>query len=534
VRSGLSGSLLAICAVIASACDPCAGTPSCRGPEHVAYTGHMVERATERSAPGTVVTFIRTGGVQLAADTIRAAAASDGFFLLSASANSGGDVTGILRIGPPNRPTFDVPNIVLHTTTVNGDGGDLGRLVVDPFIMFVAEVRSRLAGSPIGIPYANVTFRRTGGIAVDQEVINTSTDISGRFIIAPNARQAGVLQGIITISASGFAHTFDIPVSLETIYQDVTPHDVSVLNIGASLLWAGEIYRRGSNEPAAGIPVDFVRTSGLAVTPSSFTSTTTVGGLFAIQPAPLGEGELVGTITVHPPAPWSVFSVPNVRVHTVADDTVRLAGRWGYGAQVFGAVQLLYRTTMQPVDSGASIIFRRTGGALTQPDTFVNQVNQFGSVGVQLAASAAGEVIGNLEVRLGEPYGTEVISGKHLASAEDDVQRFAGTHLVGRWFPQFAQLLDSVTHAPIPGARVSFTRVSGVAFAPDPYITTPNADGYFALRPQPLADGEVIGNMTFELPPPYRNATALGIHLKSSMDDSLRFVAAWFIAPSKP
>jgi hypothetical protein len=80
---------------------------------------------------------------------------------------------------------------------------------------------------------------------------------------------------------------------------------------------------------------------------------------------------------------------------------------------------------------------------------------------------------------------------------------------------------------------VVFKRVSGVGIRPDPFIVTPNADGYFGLRPQPLADGEVVGDITFELPAPYRNTTVPGVRLRTTMDDTLRFVGAWFPAPPR-
>lgn len=55
--------------VAVTACDPCAGTPSCRVSPRVSYTGHVVERTTSRSVEGAALTFIRTGGVALAEDT---------------------------------------------------------------------------------------------------------------------------------------------------------------------------------------------------------------------------------------------------------------------------------------------------------------------------------------------------------------------------------------------------------------------------------------------------------------------------------
>jgi len=524
---------LLLASAVLAACDPCAGTPSCRSGAHVSYTVHVVERATGRSVAGTVVTFVRTSGVELVTDTVRSVSDASGFLQLAADAHSDGDVVGNLHVTPVGRPSYDVSGITLHTTTVSGDGGDLGRIVIDPYILFMAEVQNRLVNSSAGIPNATVTFTRTGGLQIDPPTIHVITDSYGRFLLAPAVSQGGTLEGVLTIDAPGFPRSYQIPTRIDTRYQDVAIRDVTVVKLGAALLWAGEVYRRGTNQHVSGIRVDFQRSSGIAVDPTQFTTATNEFGLFAIQPTPLGEGALVGTVTVHPPAPWATITAPNVRVYTVADDIVRLAGRWGYGAQAYGAIELRYRTTGLPVDSGAAVIFRRTAGVRTQPDSQTNYVNQFGFFGVQLPGDTLGDVVGDFEVRLGEPYGTDIIRGLHLPSLEDDIQHVYGTYLVGRWFPQIAQLIDSETLKPIPGARVSFTRVTGVQIAPDPYVVTPNPDGYFGIRPQPLSDGDVVGTLTFLLPPPYTTVTVQGIHLSSSMDDTLRFIGAFSFARPK-
>lgn len=514
-------------------CEPCAGTSICGQGVHVSYTGHIVERATQQSVAGARVTFTRTGGIALVSSAINAYTDSHGFFRLAAEASTEGAVIGTLRVAPPGRPSYDVRGLSLQTTTISGDGGNLGRLVADPYIMFIAELRSRLLGAGSGLARASVTFRRTGGIRISQEVIATAADAYGRFYLDPQALEPGTLEGIVTVSAPGFPRSYDIPVQIETRYQDVIVRDVAVLNVGGGLLWAGEVYHRGSNRHVAGIPVDFQRTSGLAVTPERFSTTTNDIGLFAIQPTPLGEGEMVGTVTVHPPTPWAPIVVPNVRVYTFDSDIVRLATRIPYGAQAFGAIELRYRTTMTPVTAGAAVVFRRTGGVPAQPDSSADIVNSFGFAPVLLGTEANGDVIGDIEVQLGEPYGTQIIRGVRVKSSEDDIQRFLGTYPVGRWFPQVAHLADSATGRAIPGARVVFTREDGVPFTPNPYIVIPNADGYFGIRPQPLADGDVVGTLTFELPAPYPSASVRGIHLQTSTNDTLRFIGTWLFAKPK-
>lgn len=513
-----------------AACDPCAGTSGCRDGDHISYVGHIVEHASGRSVGGVPVTFIRTSGVSIAIDTLRAISDGAGFFHLETTTSASGDVIGTIHVAPPGRDAYDMAGVVMHTTRVGGDGGDLGRLVVDPYIQYIAELRNRRKNDGVVMDGAVVSFKRTGGIPVVPDSIQMVSDTAGRFLLAPTAVHPGVMTGYVNVAAPGERVSYNIPLTIETRYFDTPNRQVDVLNIGFALVWAGEIHRRASNAHQANIQVDVRRTGGVLVDPAQFTTQTNDIGLFPIQPLPANSGDAFFELTIHPPSPFSPFVISNVRVFTTADDTVRLAGAWGWGAQAFGAIELRYRTTMTSVAPGAQVIFRRTSGIAVRPDTFVDAVNQFGFAKVQLPADASGDVVGDFEIRLGEPYGTEFIRGVHLPSAEEDTQRFYGTHLVGRWFPQVGQVLDSASQRPIPGARVTFTRVDGVQFAPNPYVVTPNADGYFALRPQPLADGDVVGNITFDLPAPYSQVVIRGIHLHTSMDDTLRLVGSWLVA----
>jgi hypothetical protein len=69
-----------------------------------------------------------------------------------------------------------------------------------------------------------------------------------------------------------------------------------------------------------------------------------------------------------------------VRLRTRDDDSVRLAGFWGYGAQFHYQVEFLDRATERKLDSGIVAVFRRRGGIQTSPDSQVVSVNQFGRI----------------------------------------------------------------------------------------------------------------------------------------------------------
>jgi hypothetical protein len=170
------------------------------------------------------------------------------------------------------------------------------------------------------------------------------------------------------------------------------------------------------------------------------------------------------------------------------------------------------------------VVFRRTGGIRTDPETQTDTINPAGRVPIRMAALDSGDVTVNIEVRLGEPFGTEIIPGVRLSSRNSDDQIFLGLHTVGRWFPQFGIVRAADTDQPIAGARITFRRTSGISFQPDPYSSTTNPDGSFPLRPQPLSDGEVVGDLTITPPSPYRETVIPGVRLQTSMSDALQLV----------
>src|SRR5262249_47713379 len=149
--------------------------------------------------------------------------------------------------------------ITLKTTNVGGDGGNLGRFVTEPYIMFIAEVRSRAAGASGQVPYPTVTLRRTGGIDIDSAVMVRSGDTLGRLLFAPTPKQPAVLRGELTITAPSLPRTFVVPISIKTRYYDAPPFDITPVPLGSALIWVGYVYRRGSAPAdfASNINVDF-------------------------------------------------------------------------------------------------------------------------------------------------------------------------------------------------------------------------------------------------------------------------------------
>jgi hypothetical protein len=98
--------------------------------------------------------------------------------------------------------------------------------------------------------------------------------------------------------------------------------------VGPSLRYLGRILRADTDAPIADAVVEFQRTSGIAVAPSVLTSRTIASGLFPLAPNPLDTGEVVGNLTIRPPAPFRDTTFTGIRLRTFDSDTLRLGGVW--------------------------------------------------------------------------------------------------------------------------------------------------------------------------------------------------------------
>jgi hypothetical protein len=525
-RSAVRLPLVALAAAsLLSACDPCAGTVGCSVAPRVSYTGRTVHYRENRIVPGVRLEFERTGGVELVDERLVAVSDAEGWFrLVGEAADSAGEVIGRLTVTPPPpQAAYTVEGVRLRTTAIDGDGGDLGRVVVDPYVALIGEIRS-LATRGI-LPDAHVEFRRTGGVSLSPAEFLWSTDKGGRFFLSGAPGTYGQVEGELIVQSPALPKVYRIPFRVDTEWRDGVPEAVRVVSLGTGLVYVGDIYQRGSFKGIPGVEVEFTRTGGVATDPARVVVRTDAAGRFPIVLTPAEDGEVVGTLDVRPPAPYRGFTVTGVRLRTFETDSIGLVGRWGIGAQVFGALELFSRATQQRLPGGLVTVFRRTGGIRIDPDTAVERTSPFGAVAIRGAALEAGEVVGDLEVRLPAPFSTDVVRGIRAQSREDDTQVYLGRANVGAWLGYVGHVSGPDGRG-VPNAQVEFRRTGGIDVA-QPYVTTSNGDGYFPLTMAPRAEGEVVGDVVITPPAPYRATTVTGVRLQTYASDEVKFVASW-------
>jgi hypothetical protein len=205
----------------ASGCGECAGMPSCTTQPTISYTGEFINHKTGKPISGVRVEWVRTHGIEIDDEVIRATSDSRGFFQLQGGSVYLGEVFGELRITPPAPfPEYVVRGVQLTTSRRRGDGGNLGRLVVDPFLILVGEVHDLTTGA--NVSEGTVTLRRIAGGRADPDVVELRLESGRWYWVDPPILDFG--DGTITaefeVRVAGDSRVFRVTDGFPLSYRD--------------------------------------------------------------------------------------------------------------------------------------------------------------------------------------------------------------------------------------------------------------------------------------------------------------------------
>lgn len=531
--AAVAGAVTAL--VLVGGCDPCFGTPSCRGNPQVGYGGQVIEHRTGRPVAGVRLAFARRSGVDLEADTLVAHSDEDGWFQLRSEAYLDGEVVGDLIVTPPAPfEPYTVRDVRLQTSPVRGNSVFAGRLVVDPYYLFIGEVRDRRTLAIV--PGAEVRVERTGGLTADPDTFTAISDRDGRTFTEMRMHGAGILEANAIVTAPGYPRPYRIPMRLRARYLDLPAREIAVLKLGSALQYVAFVQRRGSPGPLPGTTLEFSRTGGIGVDPDTFAVAVPENGFVELPFVHQQEGELQGEFRVVPPAPYQPETFA-VRMRTLDGDTTSLI-KMAYGTHIYLRADFRYRATGLPVEEGIQGIVRRRDGLVFEPEGMIALIDSTNTFRYTAATPGPGTTVVDIEVRLRDPLDHDTITGVSIASRADSSASDLGTLGVGRWIPWRGQVLAAGTDAPVPDARVEFRRTGGVLTAPLQARTTSAADGTFRVGAGmvPLRDGAITGDVviTFDASAPWRDTTVAGVALTTSTDDTLRMLPPIRVRPQVP
>ncbi|MEP6778599.1 MAG: hypothetical protein ABJC26_01825, partial [Gemmatimonadaceae bacterium] len=175
-------------------------------------------------------------------------------------------------------------------------------------------------------PGIDVEFRQTGGLAITPAVIRGKTDASGRIELRSPVHDTGTVVGDLVVMPTGEAQRTITNIRLRTSPDDEL-HFAGVFGFGPGLRYQVEILQTNGT-PVVGAQVQWTQTSGIAATPTTFTSSTDAAGRATLTLLPTVAGDVVGSIRVTPPAPWaagSAFTFTNLHLTTFESGSTLLA-----------------------------------------------------------------------------------------------------------------------------------------------------------------------------------------------------------------
>ena len=290
------------------------------------YGAQAFNRGTGQHVQGVAVNWTRTGGIATTPAVINTTTDATGFFLLDMTPAADGETIGTLTFTPPNGSATSYPN--LHLATYDSTSYRyLGNFGYGQRWAWAIELwRNDSLKQARGVP---VTFRRTGGIAIDPDSLQLVTGSDGRIEVRAAVTDTGYVDGEITVHPATGPARLITGIHLHTFAGDSLGF-AGVFSFGPSLRYAAQI-QRADGTPVAGATVTWTLDSGLDATPVTLTSTTDNTGYFNVMlyPPDNFDGTAVGHFTVNPPAPYppgSAYTIPNVHLPTFQSPDLRFAG----------------------------------------------------------------------------------------------------------------------------------------------------------------------------------------------------------------
>lgn len=183
------------------------------------YGGNVVDRGTFENSPGTVVTFTRTGGLELVQNPVVTVTRDFGFFTIDIQPLGRGRIIGDFTFAPPNGRTPYVYRNIELSTYDSAFVRNLGLFAHGERWDWVIEVRR--AADSAAVAFTPFEFVRTDGLALESgNVLTGSSNWAGRLLLKSYVRDTGTVTGVLTMRPAGQAPVTVGTFSLRTFAAD--------------------------------------------------------------------------------------------------------------------------------------------------------------------------------------------------------------------------------------------------------------------------------------------------------------------------
>jgi hypothetical protein len=360
-----------------------------------------------------------------------------------------------------------------------------------------------------GVRDVRVDLIRSGGVGLAADSGSAITDVDGFWRVAIPANAIGSVTADFAVTSPDASYrVYGVALRTNTRAGESNLLDRWVTKpyfpIIAQLHWRGSV-----NDPVANAAVEFRRTGGVELggtDPGSavFSGTTDGRGFVTLASAQSSvfarnAGETVGDLSV------------NWQGHTSVTGPVRLRSQYEYhrsneiivlgvGPASHWVVQTKNRATGKG-QPGVQVRFTRSGGVPITPETGVVVSDSDGNAVIPVRALDSGTVTMDLEVTPPAPGASFTLRDVRATTYADE-------------FPRLCCVVDVMPHISYvgivkiaadgaSGVPYEFRRTGGIALQTN-VVSGVSDRGTFFLNLTPLTAGEVVGDLTFRSPAPFR------------------------------
>jgi hypothetical protein len=290
-----------------------------------------------------------------------------------------------------------------------------------------------------GIPHETlvqvpITFQQTDGPrpkGLSTQGFRTTTNAAGIGLLFGGKVQptgAEDVVGNVVINLPAPLRTVHRAVHIPARVEFREAAALQIFGAGPSLEYQLLVKTRADSFGVGGVRVDFQRTAGISVTPTSWSATTDAAGRMVLPMRANEAGVVIGNLTITPPTPWKAYSLDSVAFPTFDADSQIVYATLRVGPAL--SYYVVVRRNGIPLP-GVDVEFQRTGGVNVNPSHFASTTDNDGIAVLAPTPAAEGSVTADVTVHSPAPYTPFVVRGLSLVAVDGDVPN--GRTLLGDW-----------------------------------------------------------------------------------------------------
>jgi hypothetical protein len=278
----------------------------------------------------------------------------------------------------------------------------------------------------------------------------------------------------------------------------------------------------------------------VALADDTASTVTRDGGFWHVELPALEAGDAIVDVNVRSESNPDGYWVRGIHLTTVSrGGEGRVVERWVTAPYFAVAAELFLRSfATKPRVANTRVAFRRTGGVELQDSVFQGVTDASGRVvlfGGANLPETIGEVVGELTVFMGDPWGTMVLPNIRIGPPTHVFRASPSVILlgVGPSLAYYGYVSNRATGKLMPGVQIDVRRLGGIPLRISNLSMVSSPQGAVIFNLEPEGPGVVNVEITVRAPPP-GTPVVMNASLATFNADTARHLTNWNLEPSLP